>query len=185
MGQIAANQLRLYLQNQNFQFNQSQNAMNNFIVPNALAMPNCMMPQQNQQALQSVPQQLMLQQAYPFLSGSQSLLQSNLGQQHPMRMPVMQQQDLMRILPPTHPFPPQFYFNPQQLLPGANAAAATIAALYNQQHQQISATTAMPSMAGMLQAAAAISGQVQRDLCQVCNDKVICLLFVENFKRNY
>ena len=100
-----------------------------------------------------------------------------------MRMPVMQQQDL---IPPMHPFLPPFHFNHQQFLSDANAAAATIAALYNpQQHQQITATTAMPSMASLLQAAAAISGQVQRDLCQVCNDKVICLLSVENFQINY
>ena len=171
------NQLRLHLQNQNFQFNQSQNAMKNFNVqPNALALPNYMMPQQNQQALKSVHQQQLmwptLPQAYPFPSGSQPLLQSNFSQQHFMTPhAATQQQDLLRILPPRHPgfivplVPPRFPYDHQQFLSGANAAAATAA----------------PAMF----ATPAISGQVQRDLCQVCNDKVICLLSVENFQINY
>ena len=164
---IAPNQLRPHLQNQNFQFNQSQNAMNKFNVqPNALAMPNYMMPQQNQQALQNVHQQLMLPQAHPFPSGSQSL-QCNFSQQHLIRPPM--QPHMVPQVPPFPLFQPRFNYDHQQFLSDANAAAATIAALYNQQHQQITATTAML-------AAAAIGGQVQHDICRVCNDKVIVYL---------
>ena len=177
---IAPNELRPHFQNQNFQFNQSQNAMNNFNAqPNALAMPNYMMPQQNQQALQNVRQQLMLPQAYPFPSGSQSLLQSNISQQHLIRPPM--QPHMVPQVPPFPLFSPRFNYDHQQFLSDANAAAATIAALCNpQQHQQIAAATAML-------APAAISGQINppHESCQVCNDKVICLLFVENFKTNY
>ena len=168
---IAPNHLGL--QGQNLQFNQNQNAMNN-ILPNAL-MLNYMMAQQNQQALKSVHQQQLmwptLPQAYPFPSGSQPLLQSNFSQQHFMTPHAATQQQDLRILPPRHPgfivplVPPRFPYDHQQFLSGANAAAATAA----------------PAMF----ATPAISGQVQRDLCQVCNDKVICLLSVENFQINY
>ena len=173
------NQLRLHLQNQNFQFNQSQNAMKNFNVqPNALALPNYMMPQQNQQALQNVRHQLMLPQAYPFPSGSQPL-RSNFSQQYLIRPPM--QPHMVPQVPPFPLFSPRFNYDHQQFLSDANAAAATIAALCNpQQHQQIAAATAML-------APAAISGQINppHESCQVCNDKVICLLFVENVKTNY
>ena len=149
---ITAKQLRLNLQNQNFQFNQNQYAMNNFNVqPNAL-MLNYMMAQQNQQALQSDRlQHAMLPQAYPPPTGS--FLQSNFSQRHPMP-----------IRPPLQPqftqVPPPFHYNSQ------HANDATMTDLYTQQqHQQQIAAEAVAS-----------SGQMHP--CRVCNGdgEVICLL---------